>query len=295
MCFGVSKVKRSTWLLSTTWYLHHCGLHAPCSWLGTMDMCGRSCCGPGFVLSFFFQFRCHKTADLDRTQWLSLLCASDFAASTTCATKLLLGKGQRWDFVDPSSDWPIRFEAMLTSQPWNSRNTKVFDLFSRFFPPCIPLFPLCNSKVPAAYAEQFAGILPEDFSWEDGWTNMAKQLTLFLRICRIPTFGKSHEFVSRSSWKHPRDPCEPAFAWMCWRGMLKVSATVSESEALNFEKGRHEMLLKLTLSFLVPSAFLSILLRIRRNILKFTGPGTEVWDIWVLGILGVWARRYRCF
>ena len=53
---------------------------------------------------FFFQFRCHKTADLDRTQWLSLLCASDFAASTTCATKLLLGKGQRWDFVDPSSD-----------------------------------------------------------------------------------------------------------------------------------------------------------------------------------------------
>lgn len=98
---------------------------------------------------------------------------------------------------------------------------------------------------------------------------MAKPLTLFLRICRIPAFGKSHEFVSRSSWKHPRDPCEPAFAWMCWRGMLKVSATVSESEALNFEKGRHEMLLKLTLSFLVPSAFLSIRLRIPRNILKY--------------------------
>lgn len=54
-----------------------------------------------FCFVVFFQFRCHKTADLDRTQWLSLLCASDFAASTTCATKLLLGKGQRWDFVDP--------------------------------------------------------------------------------------------------------------------------------------------------------------------------------------------------
>ena len=51
-----------------------------------------------------------------------------------------------------------------------------------------------------------------------------------------------------------------------------MSATVSESEALNFEKGRHEMLLKLTLSFLVPSAFLSILLRIPRNILNSPDP-----------------------
>ena len=176
LCFGVAKVKRSTWLLSTTWYLHHCGLHAPCSWLGTMDMCGRSCCGPGFVLSFVFQFRCHKTADLDRTQWLSLLCASDFAASTTCATKLLLGKGQRWDVVDPSSDWPIRFEAMLTSQPWNSRNTKVFDLFSRFFPPvfldsryaiqrCLLLMP---SSLLAFFQKTLAGRTGEPI-WLSNW------------------------------------------------------------------------------------------------------------------------------
>lgn len=194
---------------------------------------------------------------------------------------------------------PVQIDPSDSKQCWlvnpETPETQGFVIFFPvFFLPCIPLFPLCNSKVPAAYAEQFAGILPEDFSWEDGWTNMAKQSAESQHsenpMSLSPgVLGSIQETLanlrSRECVEGGCSKCQPQY--------LKVKHWTLKS-------GGMKMLLKLALSFLVPSAFLSILLRIPRNIFEisahdFTGPGTEVWDIWVLGILGVWARRYRCF